>query len=349
MTCSCGVASASSMQPFLRRTCGSRRTTPSARGCGRRRRAARARRAATSSAGRPRRRRARGRRSRTSRASAATASRTAARRAGRRAPARSAPGAQLALALQLRRRAPAGGRARRRRGRGPTGSSSGGGGGHAAPRRRASRGRGTAARSRREPKSSQPSSAGLPVRAAALRPVFRVDLHVFRRQIAGPHRGVVAAAGAEIDVDRGCPCPADTRPPSARSSNGRPFSNSTMSPIVHRARRTSDERRAGPAGGGDQAAPVRIAAVDRRSSRAASWRSRAPPAARRRRCARRSPDGDQLGRALAAADDAERELAARHAQRLDERGVDGLVDRARRWRRWPARTRSRWSSIRRRR
>ena len=111
--------------------------------------------------------------------------------------------------------------------------------------------------------------------------IFRVDLHVFGREVAGPHRGAVRAAGAEIDLDREI---------LARQVLGR---------LAARARRTDGRSRTAPASRSARARrrartprpigrrPRRgVPSSDRRrarpSSRAASWRSRAPPSRRPR-------------------------------------------------------------------
>ena len=179
-----------------------------------------------------------------------------------------------------------------------------------------------------------------------LSPVLSVDLHVFGGQVAGPHRGAMRAAGAEIDLDREVLAgqvlgrlrrelvERDGRSrtaPASRSARGRRRAR-TPRPSGRPPRRgvPSSDRRRAP-----------------RSSRAASWRSPAPPSRRRHRWRAGDGDRDQLGRALAAADDAERELVRHGAEAFEQRRVEVLVDRRRRWRRWPARTRSRWSTARR--
>ncbi len=106
---------------------------------------------------------------------------------------------ELALALQPRGELAAGARSRRRRSRAPTGSSSGRRGrGRAAPRRRAWR----AARNGRTVEDrAELFTAIVTASRQGLRAVLGVDLHVLGREVAGPHRGVLAAVGAEIDRD----------------------------------------------------------------------------------------------------------------------------------------------------
>src|SRR5262249_6695043 len=92
--------------------------------------------------------------------------------------------------------------------------------------------------------------------------ILRVDLHVLGRKIAGPHRRVVAAAGAEIDGHRhflalqhvgGLRAALVVRDACDEERHG-----------ADRDRRAiEDEVGAGTAGGCDKSSPIWIAAVDR--------------------------------------------------------------------------------------
>ena len=146
--------------------------------------------------------------------------------------------------------------------------------------------------------------------AVASGSVVRVDAHVLRAQVAGPDRRRRAARrrgrrprSRSVPFRYSAAC-------GAASSCGRPSLKSTIEPIVHRRARQL-EGDAGAAGHGDQPAPVRIAAVDRRlDQRRVGDRLRAPCRASAAVARAGDVHGDELGRAFAAADDAERQLAA---------------------------------------
>ena len=113
-------------------------------------------------------------------------------------------------------------------------------------------------------------------------PVLPVDAHVLGAQVAGPHRGLARAAGAQVDldVDVGAPQIAQRLAAPPRRTAARP---GTARP-ARRAPARAPGRNARPSGrpprpGGPSSDRRRA----RRSSRAASWRSSAPPARRRRR------------------------------------------------------------------
>ena len=92
------------------------------------------------------------------------------------------------------------------------------------------------------------------------------------------------------------------------------------------ARAVEHERRARSAGRRDQAAPVRIAAVHRGlDERRVGDRPRRHPGVGIGRGAG-DRDRDQLGRAFAAAHDAERQLVRHRAERLEQRRIEVLVD-----------------------
>ena len=109
------------------------------------------------------------------------------------------------------------------------------------------------------------------------------------------------------------------------------------------------ERHAGASRRSDDASPVRIGAVhrglhERRIGNGPRHLARGIDGARVRH-----GDGNQLRRALAAADDPERQLAGHGEEPLEQRRIGGLVDRPRRSRRTPGQTGSRsWSTRRRR-
>ena len=82
--------------------------------------------------------------------------------------------------------------------------------------RRAGRSR-SRGRSRGWRGSPWPGAAGGGERCpSASRPVLAVDPHVLGAEVAGPDRGVAAAAGAEVDVDLDRRCPSGARRPAAR-------------------------------------------------------------------------------------------------------------------------------------
>ena len=83
---------------------------------------------------------------------------------------------------------------------------------------------------------------------STLGPVLRVDSDVLGRQIARPHPRLAGAAGAQVDFDARCPCPADTRRlRGARSSCGTPSLNSSTEPTRTLARSRTSVRVARPA------------------------------------------------------------------------------------------------------
>ena len=93
--------------------------------------------------------------------------------------------------------------------------------------------------------------------------VLGVDLHVFGGEIARPHGRVLAAVGAEIDARRGCPCPAGTPRPAARAR--RTDGRARTARCRRSCTRAPPSSNAAPQrpGDRDEAAPVRVAAVDR--------------------------------------------------------------------------------------
>ena len=164
-------------------------------------------------------------------------------------------------------------------------------------------------------------------------------------------RARARAARAEIDRRRRCPLPARYSAAfGARSSCGLPLLNSVTSPILHaRADRARSRRRRGrrprPAGPSSGSPPWMAVFTSgefaiARAARLASASDVAPVTC----------DRDQLGRALAAADDADARVARTPPRSaFDEQRDSRLRRSSRRSRRSPARTRSRWSSTRRRR
>ena len=122
---------------------------------------------------------------------------------------------------------------------------------------------------------------------SVLRPVLRVDLHVLGAEVAGPHRGRVRPPVAEVHLDLerrrlSGSSAASRRPLVERAAvleeHERPDPDARAARARTPPRSGRPPRPAGPSSGRRRA---------RRSSRAASWRSRARPSRRRPRSRRR--------------------------------------------------------------
>ena len=178
-------------------------------------------------------------------------------------------------------------------------------------------------------------------------PVVRVDAHVLGAQVAGPHRRR-RAAGAEVDADGRCRCPSDTRPPPAPLVVRLAVLEQHDRSDGHRGARQL-ERDAGAAGG----------AISRPQFGSPPWiavltsSEFAITLAALRASAADGGAGD-VDRTSLVAPSPPRTMPSASSrqtarQPVDERAVARVVDGRRRWRRWRAASRSRWSSTRRRR